>query len=73
MKNAFFLDVAPYRSCKNRRFGRTYRLYHQGEKFHGARNDVGSNYQLVHAAKNFNEFQLQVTANVVPSSPIFSP
>jgi hypothetical protein len=29
MKNAFFWDVTPFRSCKNRRFGGTYRLRHQ--------------------------------------------
>jgi hypothetical protein len=30
MKNAVFWDVAPCRSCVNRRFGRTYRLHIQG-------------------------------------------
>jgi hypothetical protein len=30
MKNAVFWDVAPYRSCVNRRFGRMYRLHLQG-------------------------------------------
>jgi hypothetical protein len=30
--NAVFWDVAPYRSCVNRRFGGTYRLHHQGRK-----------------------------------------
>jgi hypothetical protein len=32
MKNAVFWDVAPCRSCINRRFGRTYRLHIQGRK-----------------------------------------
>jgi hypothetical protein len=32
MKNAVFWDVAPYRSCVNRRFGGTYRLHIQGRK-----------------------------------------
>jgi hypothetical protein len=32
MKNAFFLDVTLCGSCKNRRFGGTYRLHHQGDK-----------------------------------------
>jgi hypothetical protein len=30
MKNAVFWDVAPCRSCPNRRFGGTYRLHLQG-------------------------------------------
>jgi hypothetical protein len=32
MKNAIFWDVAPCRSCMNRRFGGTYRLHLQGRK-----------------------------------------
>jgi hypothetical protein len=32
MKNAVFWDVTPRGSCKNRRFGGTYRLLHQGDK-----------------------------------------
>jgi hypothetical protein len=32
MKNAVLWDVAPYRSCVNRRFGGTYRLHLQGRK-----------------------------------------
>jgi hypothetical protein len=32
MKNAVFLDVIPRGSCENRRFGRTYRFYHQGDR-----------------------------------------
>jgi hypothetical protein len=32
MKNGVFLDVTPCAPCKNRRFGGTYRLYHQGNK-----------------------------------------
>jgi hypothetical protein len=32
MKNAVFWDVAPCRSCVNRRFGATYRLQLQGRK-----------------------------------------
>jgi hypothetical protein len=33
MKNAVFWDVTPYGSCKNRLFGGTYRLHHQGDKY----------------------------------------
>jgi hypothetical protein len=32
MKNVVFWDVAPCRSCVNRRFGGTYGLYLQGRK-----------------------------------------
>jgi hypothetical protein len=32
MKNGVFLDVTPCGSCKNRRFGGTQRLVHQGDK-----------------------------------------
>jgi Rieske Fe-S protein len=31
-KNAVFWDVTPRGSCKNQRFGGTYRLHHQGER-----------------------------------------
>jgi hypothetical protein len=32
MKNGVFWDVTPCGSCKNRRFGGTYHLLHQGDK-----------------------------------------
>jgi hypothetical protein len=32
MRNAVFWDVTPCGSCKNRRFGGTYRLHHLGYK-----------------------------------------
>jgi hypothetical protein len=32
MKNGVFWDVTPCGSCRNRRFGGTYRLLHQGDK-----------------------------------------
>jgi hypothetical protein len=32
MKNGVFRDVTPRGSCKNRRFGGTERLHHQGDK-----------------------------------------
>jgi hypothetical protein len=59
MKNAVFWDVIMCDSSKNRLFGGTYRLNHQGGKNRRFRN-VSSNYQLKHAAK-------KKTANVVPS------
>jgi hypothetical protein len=32
VKNDIFLDVTPCYSCKNRRFGGTFRLHHPGDK-----------------------------------------
>jgi hypothetical protein len=40
MKNAVFWDVTPCGSCKNRRFGGTYRLHHHCGKNQLARNNV---------------------------------
>jgi hypothetical protein len=42
MKNVFW-DVTPGSSCKNRRFGGTYRLHHTGDQNLRARNNVSSN------------------------------
>jgi hypothetical protein len=36
MKNAVFWDVTPCGSCKNLRFGETYRPHHQSDKNRGA-------------------------------------
>jgi hypothetical protein len=43
VKNGVFWDVEPCGSCKNRRFGGSQRLYHEGDKKHWARNNVSSN------------------------------
>jgi hypothetical protein len=43
MKNAVFWGVTPCGSCKNRRFGGTYRLHYQGDENRPARNNVSSN------------------------------
>jgi hypothetical protein len=32
MKNDVFWDITPCGSCKNRRFGGTYHLHHEGDK-----------------------------------------
>jgi hypothetical protein len=40
MKNAVSWDVTPGGSCKNRRFGGTYDLPHQGDKNLRARNNI---------------------------------
>jgi hypothetical protein len=63
MKNSVFWYVTPCGSCKNRRFGRTYRLHHEGDKNRRAGSNVSSNVSS-------SLLRLLVTANVVPSSPI---
>jgi hypothetical protein len=45
MKNRVFWDVMPCDSCKNRRFGGTERLPHQGDKNRWTRNNTSCNYQ----------------------------
>jgi hypothetical protein len=52
-KNGVLWDVSPCGSCKNRRFGRTWRLLHQGDKNRWTRNNTSCNYQPTHAAKVF--------------------
>jgi hypothetical protein len=42
LKNAVFWDVAPCRSCENRRFGGTYYLHHQGRKIRERGTSVNS-------------------------------
>jgi hypothetical protein len=49
MKNVVFWDVTPCGSCKNRRFGTTYRLRHQGKKNGRSKSQVSSNWQLKNA------------------------
>jgi hypothetical protein len=60
-------DVAQCDSCKNRRFGGTYRLHHEG-KVNLRPTNVSSNYQLNIFLRS--ELQLLVAANVLPSSLI---
>jgi hypothetical protein len=57
-KNGVFWDVTLWGSCKNRRFGGTWRLLHQGDKNRWTRNNTSSIRRLL------------VAACVVPSSPI---
>jgi hypothetical protein len=40
VKNAVFWDVTPCFSCKDQRFGETYRLYYQVDKNQRARNKL---------------------------------
>jgi hypothetical protein len=43
-KNGVFLDVTPHGSCKNRRFGGTWRLLHQGDENRLTRNNASYGY-----------------------------
>jgi hypothetical protein len=43
LKNAVFWGMTPCEPCKNRRFGGTYRLHHQGVKNQLGRKNVSSN------------------------------
>jgi hypothetical protein len=72
MRNAIFWNVTLCGSCKDGPFGGTWRLHHQGNKNRRVRNYVSSNYQPKRAAIFLHSvLRLLVTANVVPSSPIF--
>jgi hypothetical protein len=69
IRNVAFWDVTPCGSGKNRRFGGTYRLHHQGGKNQRARNTVSSKQQLSRLRRNFlfytcSLLQLLVIANV---------
>jgi hypothetical protein len=61
MKNGVFWDVTPRSSCKNRRFGGTWRLLHLGDKKRRTRNNASSLRRVR---------RLLVTASGVPSSQI---
>jgi hypothetical protein len=43
MKNGVFWVVTPCGSCKNRRFGGTWRLLHQGDNNRWTRNNTSCN------------------------------
>jgi hypothetical protein len=46
MKNVVFWGAMPCYCCKNRRFGGTHLLHHQGRKKYRARNNVRSNWAI---------------------------
>jgi hypothetical protein len=56
MKNAIFWDVAPCRSCVNRRFGRTYRLHLQGRRIRERGTSVSE--QVAQSAATFSRWFL---------------
>jgi hypothetical protein len=64
MNSGVFWDVTPCGSCKNRSFGVTWRLLHQGDKI----GELGTT-QAATILRSVR--RLLVAACVVPSSPIF--
>jgi hypothetical protein len=70
MKNGVFWDVTQCGSCKNRRFGGTWRLLHQGDKIGELGTTQAATSNRCTLRRNTN---LLVAACVVPSSPILSP
>jgi hypothetical protein len=65
MENAVFCNVTSYGSCKNRRFGGTYRLHHQGDKYIAH----STEYIVVLCSVR----RLLVTANDVPNRRLLLP
>jgi hypothetical protein len=65
MKNAIFWVAMPYGSCKNRRFGGTERLHHQGDKNRRTENNVSLSSNRRTLRKNTK----CVRRSLVPSSP----
>jgi hypothetical protein len=53
MKNVFFWNVMSCGCCRDRRLGETYRLHLQGDYNQRNSSNISSNYQLLHAAKNY--------------------
>jgi hypothetical protein len=51
-------------SCKNRRFGGTYLLDHQGDENRRARNNVSSNYQLKSSALRTDVSEKPFASNI---------
>jgi hypothetical protein len=66
MKNVVLWDVTPRASCKNRYFGETCRLHHQGDKYRRARKSVNNRRTL--QRNTTGAILLLVTANIGPSS-----
>jgi hypothetical protein len=68
MKNGVFWVVTPCGSCKNRRFGGTWRLFIRVTKIGELATYAAKKYQVVFL-RSLRRFL--VAACVVPSSPIF--
>jgi hypothetical protein len=66
MRNAVFWDFMPGISCKNRRFGDTYRLARISE----LETTLEVTRNGIRLRRNYYVLRLLVSANVVPSSPI---
>jgi hypothetical protein len=79
LKNAVFLDVAPYRSCVNRRFEETYRLHLQGRKIRESGTSVsrwlqtgGSELRTSNYSVIVNLHTLRITTASIKPFPAFS-
>jgi hypothetical protein len=68
MKNSVVWDMTPCGSCKNRRFGGTYRLRHQDEKI----SELGKTFAVSSTRTVHIVIRLPVTDNIVLSSLILS-
>jgi hypothetical protein len=65
-KNGVFWEVTPCGSCKNRRFGRTYRLHHQDEKNkRGVGTELLVTANVVPSYKRFEVFTAVTMKNAV--------
>jgi hypothetical protein len=56
VKNAVFCDVAPCKSCVNRRFGGKYHLHLQGREIRERRTSVSSLQPPAHAGSSLADF-----------------
>jgi hypothetical protein len=58
MKNGVFWVVTPCGSCKNRRFGGTWRLLHQGDKRATLRNNPEDTILHSHRRENLKSYEV---------------
>jgi hypothetical protein len=59
LKNGVFWVVTPCGSCKNRRFGGTWRLLHQGNKNQWTRNNTSRKQQPTYSGKRYQVFLMK--------------
>jgi hypothetical protein len=69
--SAVFWDVMPCGSCKNRRFGGSYRLHHQSDKNRRARNNVSKLATEARCVRHTPEVGILLTAHSSVSPNVF--